>query len=627
MPAAISWIVVAWTAMAAASLTLACIHLVVWLRRRTEYGHLLFSALALSAAAFGWFELSLMRASTPAAYAEMLKWAQVPLTAVVLSIVGFVHFYLGTGRAWLAVATCAVRLFGLALDFTTGVNVNFREVISLDRLVLWSGETVATPVGIANPWTIVPQLANLMLLVFVVDAAVELWRRGDAVSRRRAVLVGGSLALCIAFAAATATLILTGTVRAPPLVTPSVFLVVVAMGYELVSGVLAAAQLAADLRAKEERFRAVVETVPSAILLVDRAGTIRFANARVEAVFAHQPGELVGRNVDMLVPPRLAPRHAEHRRAFMDAPRARAMGAGRELQGRRKDGSEVPVEVALSPLAAAEEPLVLVSVVDVSERRRNEREVADQRNELAHLSRVATLGALSGSLAHELNQPLAAILSNAQAAQRFLAMREPRLDQVAEILADIVKSDRRAAAVIQRLRALLKRDDAQHEALDVNDLVQDVLRLMHSDLLNRRVEATVDLAARLPHVVADRVQLQQVLVNFVMNGCEAMEDVAGPRRLLVRSLANGAGNVEIAVSDGGHGIPQADLERVFEPFVTTKRQGIGLGLAICRSIIDAHRGRIWATNNPAGGATLHLELPPPPPATTERDAVADRIRG
>jgi len=540
MPAGISWIVVAWSMMAAASLTLALIHLVVWVRQRTKYSHLLFFALALSAAVFGWFELTLMRASTPAEYAEILKWAHLPLTAFVLSIVGFVHFYLGTGRLWLAYATCATRLAAVVLDFATGANVNFREVTSLDRLILWGGETVAAPIGVLNPWSVVPQLANLALLVFVIDAALELWRRGDAVARRRAVLVGGSLVLCIALAAGTSTLVLTGTVHIPALVTPSMLVVVLAMGYELVSDVLAAARLTAEVRVKEQRFRAVVEAVPSAIVLVDQRGMIHLANAQVQTVFGYAPSELLGRPVETLVPARYAARHAERRRSFMRDPQARAMGAGRELFGRRKDGGEVPIEVGLAPLAAADEPLVLVSIVDVSERRHIEREAARQRNELAHLSRVATLGALSGSLAHELNQPLTAILSNAQAAQRFLALREPRLDQVSQILGDIVNNDRRAAAVIQRLRALLKRDDVRHEPLDINETVGDVLRLMHSDLLHRRVEAVLDLAPNLPPVEGDRVQIQQVLVNFVVNGCEAMEDTAAPHRLSIRSLVNRA---------------------------------------------------------------------------------------
>ena len=247
MPSNLSWIVVAWSMMAAASLTLALIHLVVWLRQRAAYGHFLFFGLAASASVFAAFELLLMRAPSPQAYADILRYAQIPLACFVLSIVGFVHFYLESGRAWLAYAVCGLRIAALALDFTTGVNVNFDSVTALARVPTW-GDAVASPVGVLNPWSAVPQLSNLLLLAFVVDAAVTLWRRGGAVARRRALVVGGSLALCVVLAAGSATLVMAGVVRLPTLVTPSMLVVVVAMGYELVTDVLAAARLATELR-------------------------------------------------------------------------------------------------------------------------------------------------------------------------------------------------------------------------------------------------------------------------------------------------------------------------------------------------------------------------------------------
>ena len=219
------------------------------------------------------------------------------------------------------------------------------------------------------------------------------------------------------------------------------------------------------------------------------------------------------------------------------------------------------------------------------------------------------LGELSGSLAHELNQPLTAILSNAQAAQRFLAQDPPRVEKLAEILADIVKSDHRAGAVIQRLRSLLRKEDSQRHRLDINEVVEDSMRLMRSDLLSRHVVASTELAKALPSVSGDRNQLQQVLLNFVINACDAMDGVQADRRLLVRTQPAAQGNVEVSVIDRGAGIPEGDIERIFEPFMTTKATGMGLGLAICRSIVEAHGGRLWATNNPGGGATLHCELP------------------
>ena len=252
---------------------------------------------------------------------------------------------------------------------------------------------------------------------------------------------------------------------------------------------------------------------------------------------------------------------------------------------------------------------ILVSIVDISERRRSERAAAIQRDELAHLSRVAMLGELSGSFAHELNQPLTAILSNAQAAQRFLARNPPDVERLGEILADIVKNDRRAGLVIQRLRSLLKKEEARYDRLDINEVVQDSMRLVQSDLLYREVTVSTALALNLNAVRGDRVQLQQVLLNFIVNGCDAMDGRKVDRSLFVQTRSTAAGDIEVCVTDRGEGIPPSDLERIFEPFVTTKRHGMGLGLAICRSILEAHGGRVWATNNSDCGATLHCELP------------------
>jgi C4-dicarboxylate-specific signal transduction histidine kinase len=250
---------------------------------------------------------------------------------------------------------------------------------------------------------------------------------------------------------------------------------------------------------------------------------------------------------------------------------------------------------------------VLVSLVNITERRQNERTAARQRDEIAHLSRVAALGELSGSLAHEINQPLMGILSNAQAAQRFLAHDDVNLDEVREILADIVEDDKRAGEVIRRLRALLKKGELQKRPLDINAVVDDVVRLTRNDLMNREVVASTELTPNLPPVFGDPIQLQQVLLNLVLNACEAMEAVPGPRQVQLRTFHTDGG-VEISVSDRGGGIPPGDLERIFEPFVTTKEHGTGLGLSICRTIIVAHGGRLWAENI-GEGATFRCMLP------------------
>ena len=237
-------------------------------------------------------------------------------------------------------------------------------------------------------------------------------------------------------------------------------------------------------------------------------------------------------------------------------------------------------------------------------------EALQQRKQLIHLSRVAMLGELSGSIAHELNQPLAAILSNAQAAQRFLAQDKASLCEVRQILKDIVDEDKRAGELIRRLRILFKKGEIELQPLDANELVLDVLRLMRSDLINRRITASSELAPQLPEVRGDRVQLQQVLLNLLINAADSTPEGASEvHPLVVRTTRIGSGEVCISVTDQGRGIPPADLQQVFEPFMTTKTHGMGLGLTVCRTIMHAHRGRIWAENNAGPGATFHFSLP------------------
>ncbi len=262
--------------------------------------------------------------------------------------------------------------------------------------------------------------------------------------------------------------------------------------------------------------------------------------------------------------------------------------------------------------------------VDVTDRKRADLEAEVHRREVAHLGRVALVGELSGALAHELNQPLAAILTNARAGQRFLARDPPDIGQLHEILGAIVDDDRRAGNVITRLRALLKNDETRQESIVVNSVVREVLGIAHGDLIAREVSVTTDLATDLPRVTGDRVQLQQVLLNLILNACDAMSaSPAGLRRLTIVTSHDAEG-VRIVVSDRGTGIPTDRMESIFEPFVTSKTQGLGLGLAICRSIVSAHDGRLWAENNPECGAAFYVSLPAAVQAKTPESLAVER---
>jgi len=244
------------------------------------------------------------------------------------------------------------------------------------------------------------------------------------------------------------------------------------------------------------------------------------------------------------------------------------------------------------------------------ERRKHELELHRQRNELAHLSRVMMLGQLSGSLAHELNQPLTAILINAEAAQEFLTPEKLDLDEVRSILQDIVRDDKRAGEVIRRLLVMFQKGEVQQQSLDINEVVQAALKLVQGDLMNQNVVAEVELAADLPKVKGDKVQLQQVLLLLIANGCDAMTGI-GPsdRKLTLRTELVPETGVQISVIDRGTGIPPDQMENIFLPFFTTKKNGMGLGLAVCRSIVSAHGGKLCACNKTAKGARFNILLP------------------
>ncbi|HEX5022427.1 MAG TPA: ABC transporter substrate binding protein, partial [Candidatus Binatia bacterium] len=248
--------------------------------------------------------------------------------------------------------------------------------------------------------------------------------------------------------------------------------------------------------------------------------------------------------------------------------------------------------------------------IDITARKQAEAELQRHRQELAHITRVSTMGELAASLAHELNQPLTAILSNAQAAQRFLSDQHAHVDEVKEILADIVQDDHRAGEVIRRMRALVRKEELQFNSLDLRDLVEEMLPLIHSDAVSRNIRLLLCFGTDLPRVQGDKIQLQQVFINLLLNAFDSMKSCPSEKReVRIQAEANRVGVMEISVSDCGTGVASDELGKLFEPFYTTKPHGLGLGLAICRSIIEAHAGILLAKNNPDRGATFYFTLP------------------
>jgi two-component system sensor kinase FixL len=244
------------------------------------------------------------------------------------------------------------------------------------------------------------------------------------------------------------------------------------------------------------------------------------------------------------------------------------------------------------------------------EARRAQEEARRERNELAHVLRVATLGELTASLVHEINQPLAAIVTNAQAALARLRASPAAAVPVQDALADILSDTRRVSQIIRRMHGLFRKEHAEHAAININALIEDVLGLLSADIERRRIRVRFMPDETLPTVLGDAVQLQQLVLNVVVNACEAIDATGiGPRTILIETTQQDGARVALAVRDSGIGVKEAELERIFERFVSSKPQGLGMGLTISRSIIEAHRGRIWATANADMGLTMHVELP------------------
>ncbi len=360
----------------------------------------------------------------------------------------------------------------------------------------------------------------------------------------------------------------------------------------------------------EEKFRLAVEASPSGILLVNDRGEIVLVNSQIEKLFGYERGELIGRSVEILVPERFAGRHPEHRAKFFGAPTARAMGAGRELFGRRKDGVEFPVEIGLNPIEAAEGMLILAAVVDISARVAAEEEARRRREQVELLSRVSLLGEMTASLAHELDQPLAAIVSNASAAMQYLEQGRLNPEALQEILEDVVADGRRAHDIVHNVRNAIKKGSAIRGAINLNEVVKAVEYIVQPDAAAQSCKIEISLSPELPAIEGDPTQIQQVLINLVHNAVDAMHDTPPGRRLVeIATNRNGDDTICVAVRDYGSGISETTRERLFEQFFTTKDGGLGMGLAIVRSIIEVHGGTVAAENAEGGGARFHFRLP------------------
>ncbi|MDR3379649.1 trifunctional serine/threonine-protein kinase/ATP-binding protein/sensor histidine kinase [Cupriavidus basilensis] len=369
------------------------------------------------------------------------------------------------------------------------------------------------------------------------------------------------------------------------------------------------AHLYRDLAQREAKIQRLLEGNFIGIFIWHLDGRILEANDAFLHMLGYQRDDLASASLGWadLTPPEW---HARDARLAQEFRLTGSVPPPFEKEFYHKDGSRVPVLIGSASFEESEEQGVSF-VLNLTERKRAEEALHYAQAQLAHVTRVTTLSALTASIAHEVNQPLAAIITKANSALRWLARQPPDLGEVHDAVESIVQAGHRAGSVIGGMRALFRKTTAANMALDLNRLIEDTSALVHCEVVRHQILVQTDLAADLPQVVGDRVQLQQVLLNLLMNGIEAMKDVTDrPRVLRIQSRCDAAGAALVAVHDTGIGLePQAE-ERIFDGFYTTKPEGLGMGLTICRMIVEAQAGRLWASANTPFGAVFQFTLPP-----------------
>jgi two-component system sensor kinase FixL len=363
-----------------------------------------------------------------------------------------------------------------------------------------------------------------------------------------------------------------------------------------------------DLVYREAHLQSILDTVPDAMVVIDENGLMQSFSKAAERLFGYGAADVIGLNVKMLMPSPYREAHDGYITRYLKTGERRIIGIGRVVVGERKDGSTFPMELAVGEMRSRSGRFFTGFIRDLSERQVTEARLQELQTELVHMSRLTAMGEMASTLAHELNQPLSAIANYMKGSRRLLdSATDDRSQKVRDAIDKAGAQALRAGDIIRRLRDFVARGEGERRVENISKLVEEAsaLALVGAKELGVRVRFQFDPDADL--VLADRVQIQQVLLNLMRNAVEAMES-SDRRELVLATVAHGDGTVEVSVADTGHGMAAEVTEQLFRPFVTTKRNGMGVGLSISRSIIDAHGGRIWAEPNPGGGTVFRFTL-------------------
>jgi two-component system sensor kinase FixL len=360
--------------------------------------------------------------------------------------------------------------------------------------------------------------------------------------------------------------------------------------------------------ARQAHLQSILDTVPEAMIVIDEHGLMQSFSSAAERLFGYKTREAIGQNVKILMPSPYRESHDGYMQRYKDTGDRRIIGIGRVVVGQRKDGSTFPMELAVGEMKSGERRFFTGFIRDLTERQKTEARLQELQSELVHISRLTAMGEMASTLAHELNQPLSAISNYLKGSQRLLeGAPDERSATMRDALTKAADQAMRAGQIIRRLRDFVSRGESERRVENITKLVEEASALALVGVKDRGIHVTFQFDPSVELVLADRVQIQQVVLNLIRNAMDAMEETKA-RDLVVSVMPAGDNLVRVSVADTGLGIAPEIAEQLFQPFITTKRHGMGVGLSISRTIVEAHGGRIWVEPNPVGGTIFHFTL-------------------
>jgi len=374
------------------------------------------------------------------------------------------------------------------------------------------------------------------------------------------------------------------------------------------AGWLHAAQSDRDADARAAHLQSILDTVPDAMIVIDERGVIQSFSAAAERLFGYTPAEVLGQNVKMMMPSPYRDNHDGYLGRYLTTGERRIIGIGRVVVGERKDGSTFPMELAVGEMKSGNQRYFTGFIRDLTERQQTEARLQELQSELVHISRLTAMGEMASTLAHELNQPLSAIANYMKGSRRLLEhSMDERAGMIREAMDSAAEQAMRAGQIIRRLRDFVARGEGERRVESVAKLIEEASALALVGVKDQGVRVRFHFSPLVDLALADKVQIQQVMLNLIRNAIEAMQE-SERRELLIATEPAGDDMLMISVSDSGPGIGSEISDHLFQPFVTTKREGMGVGLSISRTIIEAHGGKIWAESNPGGGTIFRFTV-------------------